>query len=99
MLIECDTPLSEGNRLSCMFYLPNATNIEVSGKIIKSVDQAPGHEDHQYGLMFTNISAEPNGCLPTISNSFRAHLIPAVRKQVMQSPVPDIFGINSETEL
>jgi len=58
MLIECDSPLAEGARLYCMFYLPNAKKIEVSGKIIRSVKQSPGHDDHQYGLMFTDITAE-----------------------------------------
>jgi DNA-binding response OmpR family regulator len=58
MLIECDTPLSEGARLSGMFYLPNARKIEVSGKIIRSLQQSPGQEEYQYGLMFTNITAE-----------------------------------------
>ncbi len=58
MLIESDTPLSEGARLSCVFYLPNAKKIEVSGKIIRSLEQAPGHGDLQYGLMFTDITAE-----------------------------------------
>jgi hypothetical protein len=58
MLIESDTPLSEGARLSCLFYLPNAKKIEVSGKIIRSLEQAPGHEDLQYGLMFTDITDE-----------------------------------------
>jgi c-di-GMP-binding flagellar brake protein YcgR len=58
MMIECDTPLSEGARLFCMFYLPNAKKVEISCKIIRSLEQSPGHEDYQYGLMFTNISAE-----------------------------------------
>jgi CheY-like chemotaxis protein len=58
MLIECDTPLAQDARLYCMFYLPNAKKIEVSGKIIRTLMQTPGHEDHQYGLMFTDISAE-----------------------------------------
>ncbi len=58
MLIECDTPLVEGARLSCMFYLPNARKIEVSGRIMRSLEQFPGHEVCQYGLMFTDITAE-----------------------------------------
>jgi len=58
MLIECDTPLAEGARLHCMFYLPNTKKVEVSGQIIRSLEQSPGREDHQYGLMFTNITAE-----------------------------------------
>jgi hypothetical protein len=58
MLIESDTPLVEGARLSCMFYLPNARKIEVSGRIMRSLEQSPGHEVRQYGLMFTDITAE-----------------------------------------
>jgi len=56
MLIESDTPLAEGARLYCTFYLPNAKKIEVSGKIIRTLKQSPGHEDHHYGLMFTDIT-------------------------------------------
>jgi CheY-like chemotaxis protein len=58
MLIECDTPLTEGARLSCMFYLPNAKKVEVSGKIIRSLEQSPGHENYQYGLVFTDVAPE-----------------------------------------
>lgn len=73
MLIECDTPLVEGARLSCMFYLPNAKKIEVSGKIIRSLEQFPGHKDLQYGLMFTDITAEAKRLLTAyVEQSSRA---------------------------
>jgi len=58
MLIETDTPLARGSRLSCFFYLPNAKKVQVSGKIIRTIEQAPGDEDHQYGVMFTEIASE-----------------------------------------
>jgi CheY-like chemotaxis protein len=58
MLIETDTPLAPGARLSCFFYLPNAKKVQVSGKIIRTIEQTPGDEDHQYGVMFTDISPE-----------------------------------------
>jgi CheY-like chemotaxis protein len=58
MLIETDTPLADGARLSCFFYLPNAKKIQVSGKIIRTIEQAAGDEDHQYGVMFTDITPE-----------------------------------------
>ena len=58
MLIETDKPLGEGARLSCVFYLPNAKKIQASGKIIRTIEPAPGDEDHQYGLMFTDILPE-----------------------------------------
>jgi CheY-like chemotaxis protein len=58
MLIECDSTLEIGARLYCVFYLPNAVKIEVSGKIIRSLEETFGHKDHQYGLLFTDITAE-----------------------------------------
>jgi CheY-like chemotaxis protein len=72
MLIECDTPLAEGARISCTFYLPNAKKIAVSGRIIRSLEQSPGHADHQYGLMFTDITAEVKRLLTDyIDNTLR----------------------------
>ena len=58
MLIECDTPLAEGALLYGMFYLPNVKKIEVSGRIIRSLEQSPGYEVHQYGLRFTDVTTE-----------------------------------------
>jgi CheY-like chemotaxis protein len=58
MLIESDKPLDEGMRLSCVFYLPNAKKIQASAKIIRTIERAPGDEDYQYGLMFTDIAPE-----------------------------------------
>lgn len=58
MLIETDKPLVEGTLLCCLFYLPNAKKIQASGKIIRTIEPAPGDEDYQYGLMFTDIFPE-----------------------------------------
>lgn len=58
MLIETDNRISEGARLSCQFYLPNAKKIQTSGKIIRIIEQTPGDEDYQYGLMFTDVTPE-----------------------------------------
>jgi hypothetical protein len=58
MLIETDKPLVENARLSCVFYLPNAQRIQAGGKIIRSVKPAPGDENYQYGIMFTDLLPE-----------------------------------------
>jgi DNA-binding response OmpR family regulator len=58
MLIETDQPLNEGDRLTCVFYLPNAKKITASGKIIRTIERAPGDEDYKYGLMFTNLTPQ-----------------------------------------
>ena len=56
MLIETNKRLTEGARLSCLFYLPNSQKIETSGKIIRTTGQAPGDKDSLYGIMFTDIT-------------------------------------------
>ncbi len=58
MLIETDQPLNEGDRLTCVFYLPNAKKITASGKIIRTIERDPGDEDYRYGLMFTYLTPQ-----------------------------------------
>ena len=58
MLIETNKQLVEGARLTCSFYLPNAKKIQVAGKIVRASEAVPGDEDHQFGLMFTDITPE-----------------------------------------
>jgi DNA-binding response OmpR family regulator len=58
MLIETDKLLTAGDRMSCLFYLPSARKIEVSGKIVRALPRTPGDEDYQYGFMFTDITPE-----------------------------------------
>lgn len=58
MLLETNKQLTEGARLTCSFYLPNAKKIQVSGKIIRAAAAVPGDEDHQFGLMFTDITPD-----------------------------------------
>jgi len=58
MLIETNRQLAEGARMTCSFYLPNAKKMQVACKIVRAAAAAPGDEDRQYGLMFTDISPE-----------------------------------------
>jgi len=58
MMIETRKRLAEGARLSCQFYLPDATKVEMTGKIVRIIQQTSGGEDHQYGLMFTDLAPE-----------------------------------------
>jgi CheY-like chemotaxis protein len=58
MLIETNKQLGEGARLTCSFYLPNAKKIQASCKVIRTALAAPGDEDHQYGLMFTDMTGD-----------------------------------------
>ena len=58
MLIETDKLLAEDARLFSVLYLPDAKKILTHSKIVRSVAQAPGSSEYQYGLMFTEISPE-----------------------------------------
>jgi DNA-binding response OmpR family regulator len=58
ILIETDRALAEGTQLSLSFFLPDAKQVQASGKIVRTLAQAPGAKDNQYGLMFSEISPE-----------------------------------------
>lgn len=58
MMIETRKRLVEGARLTCQFYLPDATRVQTSGKIVRIIQQASGEGDQQYGLMFTDTAPE-----------------------------------------
>jgi DNA-binding response OmpR family regulator len=63
MLIESEKLLAEGARMSCVFHLPNARKIEVSGAIVRALKHAPRDEEYQYGFMFTDITPETRQAL------------------------------------
>ena len=71
MMIETRKRLVEGARLTCQFYLPDATRIQASGKIVRIIQQTSGDEDHQYGLMFTDIAPEIKQLLADFIESSR----------------------------
>ena len=58
MLIETNKQLVEGERLSCLFYLPNERKIQATGKIIRAVEYSAGDANRQFGVMFTEITPE-----------------------------------------
>jgi c-di-GMP-binding flagellar brake protein YcgR len=58
MLIETQKTLAESDRLSCLFYLPDAKKIQTSCKVVRTMSPVPGDYEHQYGLMFTDIAPE-----------------------------------------
>ena len=58
MMIETNKRIAEGTRLFCQFYLPNATRVQASGRIVRIIQHTSGEEGYQYGLMFTDL--DPN---------------------------------------
>jgi len=76
MMIETRKRLVEGARLTCQFYLPDATKIQASGKIVRIIQQTSGGGDQQYGLMFTDIAPETKQLLADYVESSRRGLKP-----------------------
>ncbi|MEK6742367.1 MAG: PilZ domain-containing protein [Nitrospirota bacterium] len=71
MMIETRKRLVEGARLTCQFYLPDATRIQAPGKIVRIIQQTSGGGDQQYGLMFTDIAPETKQLLADFVESTR----------------------------
>jgi len=71
MMIETRKRLVEGARLTCQFYLPDATRIQTSGKIVRIIQQTSGDGELQYGLMFTDIAPETKQLLAGYVESSR----------------------------
>jgi len=76
MMIETRKRLVEGARLTCQFYLPDATRIQTSGKIVRIIQQTSGDGDLQYGLMFTDIAPETKQLLAGYVESSRQRMQP-----------------------
>ena len=55
MLIETTQTFNLGDRLSCSFFLPNMTQIHVTGEIARSIQPVPGVHANWYGVHFLNL--------------------------------------------
>lgn len=71
MMIETRRRLVEGARLTCQFYLPDATKIQATVKIVRIIQQTSGGGEQQYGLMFTDIAPEIKQLLADFVESSR----------------------------
>jgi c-di-GMP-binding flagellar brake protein YcgR len=58
MLIETDQMLDIGDRLSCSFFLPNGSQVQTNGEIVRIVTPAPGVKSNWYGVHFLDVSPE-----------------------------------------
>jgi DNA-binding response OmpR family regulator len=58
MLIETTQTFNEGDRLSCSFFLPNMSQIQLTGEIVRTVQTAPGVVANWYGVHFLNLSPD-----------------------------------------
>lgn len=67
MMIESDAPLSQGEKISCSFFLPGPVRIAAEGEIVRVI-KAPGGK-YQCGIKFTNISPDSRGAIEAFVKS------------------------------
>lgn len=58
MLIETDQIFNPGDRLSCSFFLPDMTQIQIAGEIVRTIQPVPGVVANWYGLHFLDVSPD-----------------------------------------
>ena len=63
MLIETTQIFNPGDRLSCSFFLPDMSQIQITGEIARTVTPAPGVKSNWYGVHFLDLPADAEQAL------------------------------------
>ncbi|HUI45901.1 MAG TPA: PilZ domain-containing protein [Nitrospirota bacterium] len=69
VLFETEKVLNEGDQVVCSFFLPGGTEVQVAGEIVRTVHHAPRFTSNQYGVRFSNLTAEARQALETFIQS------------------------------
>jgi DNA-binding response OmpR family regulator len=86
MLIETAQLFSQGDRLSCSFFLPDMTQIQIAGEIVRTVKPTPGVDANWYGVHFLDVSPDAEKRLEAFidTGAAKSHLRPG-----KHAPVPE----------
>lgn len=76
MLIETDQMFKVGDRLSCSFFLPDMSQVQTTGEIVRSIIPAPGVTANWYGVHFLDVSPEAEIILETFIDANAAKAVP-----------------------
>ncbi len=79
ILMETNHFLRLGDRVLCSFNLPDATRVQVMGKVVRTTKEAPDSEGSQYGIHFVDLA-------PDARKAIELYLDSAARKKH-----PDIY--------
>jgi CheY-like chemotaxis protein len=58
MLLHCDTLLSEGDALTCSFYLPDSKHITSDAEVVRILEKVTEHDVNCYGIKFIDLSSD-----------------------------------------
>jgi CheY-like chemotaxis protein len=57
MLLHCDRLLSEGDTVTCSFYLPNSQHITSEAEVVRILDKVVEHDTNCYGIKFIDLGS------------------------------------------
>ncbi len=72
MLIETSQIFRVGDRLSCSFFLPDMSQVQTTGEIVRTIIPAPGVKSNWYGVHFLDVSPEAEKILETFIDASAA---------------------------
>jgi CheY-like chemotaxis protein len=81
MLIETAQILSVGDRLSCSFFLPDMTQIQITGEIVRTIQPVPGVDANWYGVHFLDLSPDAERSLEAFIDANASQSRPRRDKQ------------------
>jgi CheY-like chemotaxis protein len=70
VLLDTENILNQGDQLVCSLCLPDKTQVQVTGEIVRTVYHMPRSGANQYGVRFFNLTAEAKQLLETFINSY-----------------------------
>ncbi|HEY6873611.1 MAG TPA: response regulator [Geobacteraceae bacterium] len=68
ILFETDKLLNQGDRITCVFYLPGACQITTAGEVVRSLKMPDGTLN--YGVRFINLASESRGAIERFVTNF-----------------------------
>jgi DNA-binding response OmpR family regulator len=78
ILIETNQTFKHGDRVVCSFVLPDATGIQATGEVVRTIKQASGAAANRYGIHFVDLAPEKKEAIENYLESKAHHSRPAV---------------------
>lgn len=65
MLLHCETLLSEGDTVTCSFYLPDSKHITSDAEVVRILEKVTEHDANCYGVRFIDLSKDFSSAIET----------------------------------
>jgi hypothetical protein len=93
MLIETAQTFNQGDRLSCSFFMPNMTQIQLTGEIARTIQPVPGVDANWYGVHFLNLPPDAAKTLEAFIDTTPPYRVPVLAYNLPSAvPIPTHAG-------